>query len=48
MYIGNGQIFEAAGHYPDNPEIDVRVSNYYGGTTLVCRPLAVYFREKGN
>ena len=48
LYIGNGQIFEAAGRDDYNPENEVRVSNYYGGTTLVCRPLAVYFREKGN
>ena len=48
MYIGNGQVFEAAGRDDYNPENEVRVSNYYGGTTLVCRPLAVYFREKGN
>lgn len=46
MYIGNGQIFEASGHYPSNPESDVRISNYYGGTVMVCRPLRVYFRNK--
>ena len=46
MYIGNGQIFEASGHYPSNPESDVRVTNYYGGTVMVCRPLRVYFRNK--
>ncbi|MGN1378785.1 MAG: NlpC/P60 family protein [Bacilli bacterium] len=47
MYVGNGQVFEAAGHDDDNPANDVRVTNYYGGTIMVCRPLAVYFREKG-
>lgn len=46
MYIGNGQIFEASGHYPSNPETDVRVTNYYGGTVMVCRPLRVYFKNK--
>ena len=46
MYIGNGQIFEASGHYPSNPESDVRVTNYYGGTVMVCRPLRVYFKNK--
>ena len=47
LYVGNGQIFEASSHSDDYPENDVHVTNYYGGTTLVCRPLAVYFREKG-
>lgn len=46
MYIGNGQIFEASGHYPSNTESDVRVTNYYGGTVMVCRPLRVYFKNK--
>ena len=46
MYIGNGQIFEASGHYLSNPESDVRVTSYYGGTVMVCRPLRVYFRNK--
>ena len=47
MYAGNGQIFEASGHYPSNPSSDVRLTSYYGGTVMVCRPLRVYFREKG-
>ncbi len=46
MYIGNGQIFEASSHSDSNPEQDVRVDNYYGGTVMVCRPLRVYFRNK--
>ena len=46
MYIGNGQIFEASGHYPSKPECDVKVTNYYGGTVMVCRPLRVYFKNK--
>lgn len=47
LYIGNGQIFEASKEHDDNPELDVRIDNYYGGTVMVCRPLRVYFREKG-
>lgn len=46
MYIGNGQIFEASGHSDSDPESDVRVANYSGGTVMVCRPLRVYFRNK--